>query len=160
MKLYEINKEIELTLQKIYDISEDGTISSDLSKQINDLIIMKEEKLLNCGRYYKNLEVEEKAIAGEVERLQKKRKSLQSKMSFLKNYISDSMAKDEKLKDSVISLSFRKSEFVSIDNIEKLSNEYIIIEKVPSKELIKLALKNGVIIEGAELKENYNLQIK
>jgi hypothetical protein len=164
MNLYEIDKDIDILLDKISMIAEEsgGVIPPELSKELNDLAKQKDQKLLNCGRYYKNLEVEEEAIYAEIKRLEKRRYSIQKKMSWLENYIKDSMSKDDKLKDAVITMSFRKSESVTIKNIDEIPNQYIRIdtEKKPLKDEIKDAIKHGINVDGAELSTNYNLQIK
>lgn len=64
------------------------------------------------------------------------------------------------IKGRNLRLYFRKSEKVEITDESKLSEDFVVIKKEPNKILIKEALKNGSIVDGAELITNQNLQIK
>lgn len=66
----------------------------------------------------------------------------------------------EKIETDYFRLSFRKSESVVVDDVEKLSDEYIVTKKSANKVAIKKALKSGQTIEGATIVETNNLQVK
>ena len=68
----------------------------------------------------------------------------------------------EKLENDVVSISFRKSSSVNIIEQDKIPQEYIKSKVVFDFNKSKMAqdLKAGKIIEGVELLEKSNVQIK
>lgn len=57
-------------------------------------------------------------------------------------------------------LSFRKSESVVVDDVEKLEEKYIVVKKQADKTAIKKAIKGGETPTGTRLIVSNNLQIK
>ena len=82
-----------------------------------------------------------------------------NKAESLKRYLEMALG-GEKFKTSKVSISYRKSEIIEIDEIEKLSDKFIKIEKKADKKAIKVAIKEGAEIVGARIVENNNIQIK
>lgn len=62
--------------------------------------------------------------------------------------------------DSQGDRSFRTSQQVEIIDEAKIPNIYIKVKTEVDKKALREDLKNGVIIEGATLKENKSLQIR
>ena len=134
----------------------------------------------NLEEYSKSLAIQEKnkvnAIVGflqetelTVENAEKESKRLADIATFYKNRakrikqsVSYAMQAHgvEKIETDYFRLSFRKSESVLVDDVESLSEEYIVTKKSPNKVAIKKALKNGQTIEGARIIETNNLQVK
>ena len=78
----------------------------------------------------------------------------------LKEYLSGFLA-GEKFKTSKVNISYRKSERVDVSDITKLDDDYLKFkEPEPDKTKIKKAIKDGVKLDGVQLIENYNIQIK
>ena len=65
----------------------------------------------------------------------------------------------EKLETPLCKISFRNSQSVEIEDVEKLPSEVIIIEKKVSKTALKELLKSGEV-SGAKLVNNKSIQIK
>jgi hypothetical protein len=66
----------------------------------------------------------------------------------------------EKLDIGLHKLSFRSSTAVSITDEVRIPNNYIKVETKIDKESLKRDLKAGLVIEGAELITNRNLQLR
>jgi len=82
----------------------------------------------------------------------------------LKSNISHAMQifEVDKIESPLIKLSFRKSQSVNVADVNSLPSEYKTIKVTESadKMKIKQALLNGEKIEGCEIVNNNNLQIK
>lgn len=66
----------------------------------------------------------------------------------------------EKIETDMFRLSFRKSESVVVDDVEKLEEKYIVVKKQADKTAIKKAIKGGETPTGTRLIVSNNLQIK
>ena len=68
----------------------------------------------------------------------------------------------DKFESARVSIGFRKSETVIIEDEGQLSDQYVTVEtkRSPDKKAIKTALKSGIAVRGARLQENQNIQIK
>jgi len=164
MKLYEINILIETILEKIETdcLEHDGEISPEFSEELNAINMLHDEKVLNVAKFIKGLNAESEAIKNETDKLMQRRKSIDKKVEWLKNYIDRNCESKEKIQDSTTIVSWRKSESVKILNENLLPKQYIKekIEISVDKMKIKESIKNGEEVTGAEIETNFNLQIK
>lgn len=162
LKLYEIDQAIENTLEAIYQFAEenDGDIPEDLDELLNKLQFDREKKILDIARYIKTLNAESEAIKNEYIALQKRCKTNKNIAYRLKTYLKMSLYTGEKIKDSNTSLSWRKSDQVNITNEKILPINYFKIERTPYLSIIKSDIKQGIVVDGAELVQKQNLQIK
>lgn len=103
------------------------------------------------------------ALKNEENRIKEQRKSEETKLETLERYIlSLTERANGKIEAGTFKCSIRKSESVNIINEDILPREYKIVKEVvsPDKIKIKQDIQQGVIVDGAELKTNYNLQVK
>ena len=121
-------------------------------------------KLEGVALYIKSLEAEADAMKAEEKALAERRAVREKKAERLRRYLSDSMQAlgDTKLETARVSLSFRKSEAVVIEDQAALPVEFLKVKmtETPDKAAIKNAIKAGAEVTGAALVENKNLQIK
>lgn len=169
MNLYEIDKRINDTIEFCCDL-ETGELLDDemLENTLNDLELSKEEKLTNIAKYIKNLTSDAKALQEEKLKFAKRQRVTENKIKRLKKYIDDFIRNTQgkdfnnfKFKDVNNTISYRKSQSLEIDDIDKINEDFLKVEKTvrDKKELTK-ALKNGLNIDGCHLEEKYSLQIK
>jgi hypothetical protein len=158
--LYHISKEA-LDLAELLEVEE---LTPELEERLainqNEL----QEKSVNFGFVIKDAENSILVIDEEIKRLQAIKKTQQKKCDILKGKISDALQfyGIEKVETPTIKMSFRRSESVEIVSLEQLQGEYL-VEKVSvtaDKKAIKQAIKEGKEVDGAIIKENFNLQIK
>ena len=104
----------------------------------------------------------EEAADAEIKRLMAIKKSAQGAQKRLKDtlaYAMDTFGYD-KYDLGLHKLSFRSSQAVNITDENLIPNNYIKVETKIDKESLKRDLKAGLVIEGAELVTNKNLQIR
>lgn len=157
LALYEIDQAILTTIDQGLD--EDGCITDEAMQALDSLKVARETKLENCGLVYKSLTAEAKALREEEIALAERRRRKESNAERLKAYINNSLA-GEGLETARIKYSYRKSTSVLIDNEDDLPEDYWKIQATPDKTKLRDALKSGVLVPGAELVTNQNLQIK
>lgn len=154
MNLYEINANIMACVDE-----ETGELfDPELFEQLQ---LEKTEKLENLACWIKNLEAYADALAVEKRNITDKQGKVGRKIESIKKYMSDNFT-GEKLQTGRVSIGWRKSESINIENFEVIPKDFLkITEKVePDKTAIKKAIKAGEEIEGCSLVEKINLQIK
>lgn len=150
--LYEIDKAILECVD-----AETGEIIDD--KALEELELARDNKIENIACWIKNLKADAESYKKEKKVFVQREKAAKNKAESLKRYLEMALG-GEKFKTSKVSISYRKSEIVEIDEIEKLSDEFIKIEKKADKTAIKAAIKEGAEIVGARIVENNNIQIE
>lgn len=157
LTLYELDHAILTTIYQGLD--EDGCITDEAIHTLDDLKMARETKLENCGLVYKSLTAEAKALREEEIALAERRRRKESNAERLKAYIDNSLA-GEGLETARIKYSYRKSTSVQINDEAELPSDYWKVQATPDKTKLRDALKSGVLVPGAELVTNQNLQIK
>ena len=161
MSIYDDVAELEKKLDNCYDL-ETGEIDEKAEAQI--LVAMQElfedglEKL--CKIRANRLSYID-ALKSEEKRINEKRKYIELKLGRLEKHIFDvyKLAKQEKIKAGTFSLSMRKSESVVLTD-SFVNPDFGTFEFKPDKKKIKEAIKGGIMVDGAEIVEKENLQIK
>lgn len=129
---------------------------------LDKLQMERERKIENVLCWVKNLESDAEQIKAEEKALADRRKSAEAKADRLRSYIGG-ILNGEKFQTPKVSVSWRKSDGVVIDNLNELMKEddYLTYkEPEPNKSKIKAAIKAGVVVPGAHLEERHNMSIK
>lgn len=152
--LYEINEQLLSCID-----TETGEILE--TDKFDGLQIERSEKLENIALWYKNLQSEAQAYKTEKDLFAEKQKRSEKKADSLKNYL-DTALKGNKFNTVKVDISYRKSASVNVLDIDKLPEEYKKSVTTVSADKVELAkiLKTGVSIDGAEIIESNNIQIK
>jgi len=157
ISLYEITEGI----QKVEEFIED---EQALTEYLDSIDMQLTDKVSNIVRYMRTLELTADAVTNEIDRLTKLKKYYSNKEQNLKKYLSYSLQKigKENLETEAAKLSFRKSITTEITDEALVSDNYKKYKTVTTidKTAIKNALQAGQLVEGAELIEHKNLQIK
>lgn len=162
MKLYEITAAIENAINDVFStVNEDGEVSAEALKVLEELQIAKDEKIENIGVYIKNLLAEAKALKQEEENLKARREAKERKAEYLKNYLAAAL-NGEKFESPRVACSWRKSEVVTIPDVDLIPEQFTTTETTikADKKAIKEAIKAGQEVRGAFLETRNNLQIK
>ena len=160
MNLYNITTEMKnLTLQL-----EEGELTPELEQA---LVINQDQlqaKAIDYCYVIKNLESDSEAIDNEIKRLKAMKEAKDNTVDRLKEAVRTAMlsAGIDKIESSLFKLSLRRSEAVEVVNIDQLPESLTTIKKTVSADKLKIkeAIKAGQNVEGANLIENYSLQIK
>lgn len=162
MQLYKIVKSI----QKVFETPTGDVIDSETGevfnkKYLDNLRIAKNRKIENIACWIKNLQAEIEAYKKEEESFRLRRKQAENRIENLKWYLTEWIP-GEKIKTPRVKISWRKSEVVNIldENLIPSGYKSQKITEVIDKKEIKRAIKSGMVVAGADIKVNENIQIK
>ena len=150
--LYEIDAQIMACVD-----FETGEIIDE--EKLQALQLEFDQKVEGIALWIKNLLAEAKMIKEEKDNLAARQKSCENKAESLKRYLSSALD-GEKFKTAKVSISYRKSESVEVEDISLLGDDYLKFKPEADKTKIKEALKSGVELQGVSLVEKNNIQIK
>ena len=160
--IYKIQNEFQLIIAEV--INNDGEITPELETALTINKEQLQSKAIDYCYVIKSLESDCEQIDNEIARLNKLKKVRSNLTERLKNTVSSAMQlyDVEKIETPLIKLSFRNSESVEITNESQLDACFIVTKTVstPDKKAIKDAIKNGVLVCGATISYNKNLQIR
>lgn len=162
--LYDISADLQAIHQAIMD--QDGELSPDLEDSLDRLNLELSNKVHGIGKWLRNLEGNESAIQAEIDRLERKKKSVTNLGTRLHDYVKFCMEKADKPK-----LEFplftariqRNPPSVEILDEQKLPTKYIKIKQISEIDRKQLLndLKAGEEIDAARLvTDKTHLRIK
>ena len=155
MTLYDI----DLGIMECVD-QETGEVI-DIEK-LQALEMERDSKISGIACWIKNLKAEAEAIKAEKQNLTKRQQVAENKAESLKEYLSVYL-NGAKYKDARVSISYRKSTTVEIDenvDLRKLPEDCQKITIEPRKTVLKEKLEDGQEFDGVRLVENSNIQIR
>ena len=160
MNLYKITTEMKnLTL-----LLEEGELTPELEQSLVITQDQLQAKAIDYCYVIKNLESDSEAIENEIKRLKAMKEAKDNTVDRLKEAVRNAMLASgiDKIESSLFKLSLRRSEAVEVVNIDQLQESLLTVKKTVSVDKVKIKefIKSGLTVEGAILKENYNLQIK
>lgn len=160
LTLYTITSE-QLRINELLEES-----GGELTPEIEEALILNEENFLTKSEGYIESIARYKALAEaadvrikEMQRIKKTAENIEKRLKERLQHAMVVMGHD-KVDVGLRKLSLRSSTAVAITNEDAIPAEYIIVETKVDKMKIKEALKNGVVIEGAELQTNKSIQIR
>jgi len=151
-------------LKNLVEEMEEHGLSPELELAIN----IKQEELHDKGISYavvvKGLEYDVSSIEDEIKRLQALKNAKAKVIDRLKETVLEAMQEFniEKIETPLMKLSIRRSESIEI-GLEELIPDNFKKERVSvsiDKVAIKKAIKDGELVPGAVIKENFSLQLK
>lgn len=164
MTFYEYDHRIAEAFENAIDPETGEIIDEAAWKYLEELQLEREAKLEGVACWYKELQAEAAAIKAEEENLKKRRQSAENKATSIKKFL-EYLLNGQKFKSPKVALSWRKSETVELKPdmdpaTLPLAFQSIKVTVSPDKAKLKEALKAGAVIEGVELVEHQNLQVK
>ena len=100
------------------------------------------------------------AYKSEKDYFAKRERVAKNKAESIKKFLNEFLA-GEKFESPKVNITYRKSESVVIDDINKVDKQYLkYTEPAVDKVEAKKAIKSGVLLEGLHIEENQNIQIK
>ena len=160
MNLYQIEKQYLELADRL--IEQGGEVTDDQMMVLTDNKDMLDTKVINIGYVIKKFDAEVGIIEAEIKRLQDLKRVRENAKERLKERVSHAMMlfTINEIKSPLMNVSFRKSESVEVEDIEKLPVECYTLEKKVNKTEIKRLIKEGKDINGAKLVTNQNIQFK
>jgi hypothetical protein len=156
MNLYEVSQSITALIDAAYSYAEqhNGDIPEDLSMRIDALEMVREDKINNILKLYKNNEAMSEMIEFEVQSLRQRRIVHDHKCEWLKNWIRFSLKTDENFESAEGKISWGKSPpHVEIIDETLVPNKYIKTTTQVIKLEIANDLKKNIAVSGAKLVE-------
>ncbi len=162
MNLFEIDSRLNSCFiidENVVDVETGEIFDKDYLDQLE---MMKEEKIENIAKWIKNLDSDIEQLKKQKELFAARQKAAENRRDSLKNYLSTYLEyKKWEAKDKSVTVSFRKSEAVKIVDESIIPKKWFIKQDPKlNKAGIKEALKSDVKVRGAELETKQNIQIK
>lgn len=153
MNLFEINQEIMSCVD-----TETGELLDE--EKFAALQIDMQDKLEGLGCWIKNLEADAAALKAEEQAFAERRKSVERQIANKKQYLSNFLD-GEKFETLRVKISFRKSESLEVSEEAKIPEEFLKYkEPEVNKVDLKKAVKAGLVLDGVQLVQKQNIQIK
>ena len=153
MNIYEIDS-------RIMDCIDEETGEILDVEMLEKLIQDRQNKIENVALWYKNVVAEAEAIKAEIQNLTARKKHDENLAESLKIYLSN-VLDGEKFKTPRVSISYRKSSSVEVDDVFKLPEEFITYKMPePKKSELKKAMSDGMKFIGVRIIEKNNVVIK
>lgn len=153
MTIYEIDSQI---LECIDEETGEVLDIERLEKLMQD----KENKIEAVALWYKNTVAEADAIKAEIANLRAREEHDEKLAESLKIYLSNAL-NGEKFKTPKVSISYRKSSAVEVEDVYKIPDDFLIYKvPEPNKTMLRAAMNAGQKFDGAKLVTKSNIQIK
>ena len=164
LSLYEIASKYKALEQRLLDAAHDAqTIADTLEAEAGDL----EAKSINVAMFVRNLEASAEQIKQAEKAMAERRKALESKAEYIRQYLFDNMKRCgiSKIESPYFNLVIKKNPpKLIVDNADLIPKQYFIQPETPPPHLdnatIKSKLLAGEVIEGAHIEQGERLDIK
>jgi len=162
VNLYELSAELRSLSEQLEDVDEQTMIDTiDGSTQMMNF----EDKAAGVVKFVKNIEGDTSILDNEIKRLTERKRSLDNKTVWLKNYLQICMERSnvEKLKFPSFTVSIQNNPAaVSVLDQTKIPEQFIktTITQSVDKAKIKDAFKDGQAVPGCELVQGRSLRIR
>lgn len=144
-------------------LEEADEITEELEEMANNLNIAIEEKSDNYVKMIKNLDADVEAYKNQEKQFNKKRKTAENKISWLKKNLQSSMEQTgrKKVKTELFTISIQKNTpALDITSEDNIGDEYYKVERTLNKRDLLKDIKEGLIIDGVGIKQSESLRIR
>ena len=138
-------------------------ITEELEEMANNLNIAIEEKSDNYVKMIKNLDADVEAYKNQEKIFNKKRKTAENKIAWLKKNLQASMEQTgrKKVETELFTISIQKNTpSLDITSEENIGDEYYKVERTLNKRDLLNDIKEGLIIDGVGIKQTESLRIR
>ena len=138
-------------------------ITEEMQEMADNLNIEIEEKCDNYGKMIRNLEADVEAFKNQEKIFNEKRKSAENKVKWLKQNLQASMELQgrKKVKTDLFSFNIQKNApSLEIKDENNIDDSYYIVERKLNKKELLSDIKEGLIVDGVELKQTESLRIR
>lgn len=144
-------------------LEEADEITEELEEMANNLNIAIEEKSDNYVKMIKNLDTDVEAFKNQEKIFNKKRKTAENKIAWLKKNLQSSMEQTgrKKVKTELFTISIQKNApALDITSEDNIGDEYYKVERTLNKKDLLKDIKEGLIIDGVGIKQSESLRIR
>ncbi|MDU5924327.1 MAG: siphovirus Gp157 family protein [Finegoldia magna] len=144
-------------------LEEADEITEELEEMANNLNIAIEEKSDNYVKMIKNLDADVEAYKNQEKIFNKKRKTAENKIAWLKKNLQASMEQTgrKKVETELFTISIQKNTpALDITSEDNIGDEYYKVERTLNKRDLLNDIKEGLIIDGVGIKQTESLRIR
>lgn len=144
-------------------LEEADEITEELEEMANNLNIAIEEKSDNYVKMIKNLDADVEAFKNQEKIFNKKRKTAENKIAWLKKNLQSSMELQgrKRVETELFTISIQKNTpALDITSEDNIGDEYYKIERTLNKKDLLKDIKEGLIIDGVGIKQSESLRIR
>ena len=138
-------------------------ITEEMQEMADNLNVEIEEKCDNYGKMIRNLEADVEAFKNQEKIFNEKRKSAENKVKWLKQNLQASMELQgrKKVKTDLFNFNIQKNApSLEITDEKNIDDSYYRIERILNKRELLNDIKEGLIVDGVELKQTESLRIR
>lgn len=138
-------------------------ITDEMQQMADNLNIKIEEKCENYANMIKSLEADIDTYKHQEKVFNEKRKTIENKVKWLKQNLQASMEQTgyKKVKTKLFTVSLQKNApSLEITNEKNIDDSYYIVERKLNKKELLNDIKEGLIVDGVELKQTESLRIR
>lgn len=138
-------------------------ITEEMQEMADNLNVEIEEKCENYANMIKGLEADIDTYKHQEKVFNEKRKAIENKVKWLKQNLQASMEQTgrKKVKTKLFTVSLQKNApSLEITNENNIDDNYYIIERKLNKRELLNDIKEGLIVDGVELKQTESLRIR
>lgn len=164
MKLYEYTADY-LAVQDMLNRAENDEEYAEAYRWLTDIEAGFDDKVENMVKFIRELEAETAALKSEEERLNNRRKSIDNKIKYIKDYIKDSMiaADKQRVNGTLFTITVAQTPLaVDVSDVTVVPTEFRIPQPdKPDKTAIKKYFKEtGEVLPGCHFSTGTTLRIK
>lgn len=160
MNLFELTENYVKFFTEFDNVDE---ITDEMQEMANNLNVEIEEKCDNYAKMIKNLEADVDAYKNQEKIFNEKRKVAENKVKWLKQNLQASMELQgrKKVKTDLFSFNIQKNApSLEITDEKNIDDSYYVIERKLNKRELLSDIKEGLIVDGVELKQTESLRIR
>lgn len=163
MKLYELAESFQ-GIQHLLDT--EGTDQEALSIALSEIKTEIQAKVQNLAYIVRQMDVDTETIKAEEKRLVDRRRALENKTRWLKEYLKDELEKVgiDKVKTATMTITIQNNPpSVQIVNAKEIPAKFLTVipeQYAPDKKAIATAIKDGEDVPGVELTQDKSLRIR
>ena len=156
--LYEIDQQFKQLRDEANAIAEqnEGVIPDELAANIDKMEMLREVKIENCIKYYKNETAVANMIESELDALERRIESHENHALWMKNYLAWVIGEGHKIELSCGKVAWRASMRTEILDETALPENCFKITKSPISAEVKAGIEAGTIPATVAVIKNYN----
>lgn len=138
-------------------------VTEEMQEMADNLNVEIEEKCDNYAKMIRNLEADIDTYKHQEKVFNEKRKTIENKVKWLKQNLQASMEQTgrKKVKTKLFTVSLQKNApSLEITNEKNIDDSYYVIERKLNKRELLSDIKEGLIVDGVELKQTESLRIR
>ncbi len=160
--IYELAADYEVKLNQLGDMLEDGQeVSTEQAIELLDLQDGINAKVVNIGKFVKNLDASSTAIGAEVARLQSRKRGIDNHIKSLKeaSVAAMTLLKVDRVQDDVMPVRLQNNSqySVTVESVDSLPDKYKVVSYSADKKAL-LEDKDSLDLQGVTITKGRHIR--